>query len=110
MHKWQIGDWFEIDDIGEPIDRTRYLVFRVGADCYWGVPFKGHPAVLCRFVDTEPKHLPGCTGWDWQPPPREWWVNIYAAGDVVFHKTKEQADKTAGSARTGCIRVREVIE
>jgi hypothetical protein len=102
MHSYKIGDWFELGIL-------RYLVFRVEPTCYWGVAKNGCIA-LCKHNDTGPKHLPDCTDWDWQPTPREWWVNIYAAGDVVFHKTKEQADKTAGSARTACIRVREVIE
>ena len=107
MHKWKAGDWCEYK-------ARRLLVIRV-VDAQYPflrlVDFEGGGITL-EF--DQPKHLPGCTGWDWQPTPREWWVNVYAAGDVVcdtvLHQTKERADKTAGSNRSACIKVREVIE
>jgi hypothetical protein len=110
-HQWKIGDWFELGE-------KRYLVYRVEQSCYFGISFGGGVA-LRKLDDPEPKHLPDCTGWDWHPTPREWWVNEYQErnGSMstvmhhgVMHHSRKLADECAGSHRVRCIRVREVIE
>jgi hypothetical protein len=101
MHTYKIGEWFEIGAF-------RYLVFRVEPTGYWGVAKNGCIA-LCNANDTEPKHLPGCTGWDWKPTPREWWVNEYTFGVGACYDTESSADRNSGK-RIRRIKVREVIE
>ena len=106
MHTYKIGEWFQLGIL-------RYLVYRVDSNGYWGVGLSGE-SVLCAWTDRQPKHLPDCTGWDWQPTPREWWINEYekrnGSVSVVIHATSELAEKCAGGNRLRCTRVREVIE
>ncbi len=65
-HEWKIGDWAEYKGV-------RYLCYNVTSDGY-GVYLvtesaygkDGHCSLASN--DSDLKHLPDCTGWDWKPP------------------------------------------
>jgi hypothetical protein len=42
--------------------------------------------------------------------PREFWVNVYGADDLMAHPSKDKADRSATRLRRECIRVREVLD
>jgi hypothetical protein len=75
-HVWKIGDWCERH--GE-----RGFVFDVSSAAVWAVR---NNATALRFDthDTLLKHLPDCTGWDWQPTPNpgEGW-RLVEIGEVI---------------------------
>lgn len=56
-HEWKIGDWAEANG-------NRYFVYRVVGSSVFGVMESGTPSwdIACKA-----KHLPDCTGWDWEP-------------------------------------------
>ena len=56
-HEWKIGDWAEANG-------NRYFVYRVVGGSVFGVMESGTPSwdIACTA-----KHLPECTGWEWEP-------------------------------------------
>lgn len=75
--QWQFGDWCEYDGLKWRVfaalkDGTLRVVDRSNNSCYVRV---------CRAT-----YLPGCTGWDWQPPapidPGEGW-RLLEKGELV---------------------------
>jgi len=48
------------------------------------------------------------------PEPREWWINVYPAGNVCAHSSRKNADTDADYNRiecvVECVHVREVLE
>lgn len=59
-HEWKVGDWAESGG-------TKYLVYKVSDDEVYGIR-SDHYLMSCSVYDPKMKHLPGCTGWDWEEP------------------------------------------
>ena len=65
-------------------------------------------------------NAPPSPEWNWRgclyrikpPEPREWWINVYHKEDMSCraHPSKERAERSHSRLRTGCVKVREVIE
>lgn len=62
-HEWKIGDWAEYRG-------ARYLVVKAWSrgDCQFVNAYSGSGAVRTFSIGASNiKHLPECTGWDWEP-------------------------------------------
>ena len=59
LHEWKVGDWAESGG-------NRYLVYKVASLEVYGV-LSDHLLTSWFHGDPKIKHLPECTGWDWEP-------------------------------------------
>ena len=81
------GDWLEYAG-------QRFIVITAGNDTLRAITQLGSP---CGFRVKEVKHLPNCTGWDWQPEPQWRPATVEDAikalrGEVIEARFKYTAD------------------
>ena len=58
-HEWKVGDWAESGS-------KRYFVWDVSGSSVYGIA--EHRSISWFASDETVKHLPNCTGWDWEEP------------------------------------------
>jgi hypothetical protein len=89
-HEWKVGDWCDYNG-------KRGLVYLVQNDVVNFVSRTGHNDY--SYLDSDAvKHLPDCTGWDWEPPKPELQYRPFAnAAEFAPYRDQWVKDKKTGS-------------